>query len=120
MTEVIHDAQLWYALNGVKSMFEAPLAVAECINLEADGRRIAIPSDLQAVIIMNVPSYAGGAKLWGTVSEEEAHKVCLRYLSLCLPLAASIAMCTLFFFFSFLFFGNLLCCSSSLRLSMMD
>jgi hypothetical protein len=39
--------------------------VIDSYNLQVDGQRIELPKGLGGVMVLNVPSYAGGVNLWG-------------------------------------------------------
>ena len=51
------------------------------IRLECDGQCINLPP-LQGIVVLNIPSYAGGANLWGGRSANEVYPMLLANLCL--------------------------------------
>lgn len=43
------------------------------ITSKVDGRQVTIPSDTEGIVILNLPSYAGGMNLWGPRREDVIH-----------------------------------------------
>eukprot|EP01102_Stenamoeba_stenopodia_P021557 TRINITY_DN8723_c0_g1_i1.p1 TRINITY_DN8723_c0_g1~~TRINITY_DN8723_c0_g1_i1.p1 ORF type:complete len:497 (-),score=142.43 TRINITY_DN8723_c0_g1_i1:24-1514(-) len=61
-----------YTLYGVKQMvFEQGWHLENKIRLEIDGEEVKLPDSLEGLIVLNLPSYAGGSDLWGPHEEEE-------------------------------------------------
>jgi diacylglycerol kinase family enzyme len=55
-----------YAVNGFKAFVERQVPLHEAIELRIGGRLIRLPVEFEGIIVLNVPSYAGGAAdLWG-------------------------------------------------------
>ena len=51
--------------------------------MEVDGKPLALPADIEGVLLLNIPSYAGGVNLWASgaaagsaVAEEAVQSVC--------------------------------------------
>ena len=51
--------------------------------VEVDGRPLALPADIEGVLLLNIPSYAGGVNLWASgaaagsaVAEDAVQSVC--------------------------------------------
>jgi len=48
------------------------------MQVEVDGKTLALPADIEGVLLLNIPSYAGGVNLWasgaaaGSAADEEA------------------------------------------------
>eukprot|EP00002_Diphylleia_rotans_P016272 TRINITY_DN3167_c0_g1_i1.p1 TRINITY_DN3167_c0_g1~~TRINITY_DN3167_c0_g1_i1.p1 ORF type:complete len:637 (-),score=96.54 TRINITY_DN3167_c0_g1_i1:106-2016(-) len=57
--------KLWYGELGAKAMFNGCPDLHKQIVLLCDGVEVPIPRDVEGIIIMNIPSYAGGTDLWG-------------------------------------------------------
>lgn len=58
--------QMWYALMGSRQMLaQSCRNLHRRIKLECDGVVVKLPK-LQGVVVLNIPSYMGGAELWGT------------------------------------------------------
>ncbi|KAI9914173.1 hypothetical protein PsorP6_004943 [Peronosclerospora sorghi] len=65
--------KLWYSQFGAKNFLVRTCAgLAEKIRLECDGKRIALPPGTEGVILLNINSYGGGAKLWHENSDAES------------------------------------------------
>ncbi|CAI4226451.1 unnamed protein product [Auanema sp. JU1783] len=61
---------LWYGmLGGRELMHRTYRNLDQRIRLECDGQPIDLPS-LQGIVILNIPSYSGGANFWGTSKED--------------------------------------------------
>jgi len=65
--------KFWYANYGVKSMFSDIDELGANITLEVDGHVISLPSGVGGVMILNLPSYAGGSNLWGETDNNAAY-----------------------------------------------
>jgi len=66
--------KFWYAHFGLKSMFFGIEQLETLIDLEVDNQPIKLPVGLGGIIILNIPTYAGGADLWGTEDSENSKK----------------------------------------------
>jgi len=64
--------KVWYALNGIKQQLleEIPCIDAH-VQIEIDGKSCYQGSNVGALIFLNLPSYMGGADLWGTSTADE-------------------------------------------------
>eukprot|EP00033_Pygsuia_biforma_P002826 GCRY01003120.1.p1 GENE.GCRY01003120.1~~GCRY01003120.1.p1 ORF type:complete len:369 (+),score=74.65 GCRY01003120.1:214-1320(+) len=56
--------QCYYAWLGFKAFFKGCKNLSKKIEIEADGCHVPVPKSAQAVIVVNVPSYAGGTNMW--------------------------------------------------------
>lgn len=64
----------WYALNGMAAVF-SQIPLSQIVSLEVDGEEVLLPSSLEGLIFLNLPSYSGGTDLWGEPSSSENFKV---------------------------------------------
>eukprot|EP01124_Arcella_intermedia_P032046 TRINITY_DN73_c1_g5_i1.p1 TRINITY_DN73_c1_g5~~TRINITY_DN73_c1_g5_i1.p1 ORF type:complete len:648 (-),score=202.80 TRINITY_DN73_c1_g5_i1:24-1967(-) len=55
----------WYGAIGLKSAFTHWTPLSKVVVLRIDGQDIKLPKKLLALVILNIPSYGGGADLWG-------------------------------------------------------
>mmetsp|Transcript_8359 Transcript_8359/g.20346 ORF Transcript_8359/g.20346 Transcript_8359/m.20346 type:complete len:495 (-) Transcript_8359:39-1523(-) len=55
----------WYAGYGVKSFLGGSWDVAGGGALVVDGQPVILPPGVKAIVVHNIPSYAGGSDLWG-------------------------------------------------------
>jgi hypothetical protein len=67
--------KFWYAAYGgkatIEQLFEASRDLSTILDIEIDGTAINISSlKLEGIIILNIPTYAGGTSLWGMRREE--------------------------------------------------
>ena len=53
------------------------------MQVEVDGKPLVLPADIEGVLLLNIPSYAGGVNLWASgaaagsaVAEEAVQSVC--------------------------------------------
>ncbi|PAV91156.1 hypothetical protein WR25_10970 [Diploscapter pachys] len=61
---------LWYGMLGGKELVHRTYRnLEQRIKLECDGVPIDLPS-LQGIVILNIPSYSGGANFWGTAKDD--------------------------------------------------
>uniref|UniRef100_A0A7I4YMC1 Diacylglycerol kinase n=1 Tax=Haemonchus contortus TaxID=6289 RepID=A0A7I4YMC1_HAECO len=61
---------MWYGILGGKELMHRTYRnLDQRIRLECDGVRIELPS-LQGIVILNIPSYSGGANFWGSSKDE--------------------------------------------------
>ncbi len=59
--------KVWYAVLGAEDIFRNSCAdIPEVVSLVADGVEVKIPEDSQGIIFLNIDSFAGGIKMWGT------------------------------------------------------
>ncbi|XP_041482909.1 diacylglycerol kinase delta-like isoform X2 [Lytechinus variegatus] len=62
---------MWYGMLGTKELVHRTYRnLEQKVQLECDGQRIPLPS-LQGIVVLNIPSYMGGANFWGTTKEDE-------------------------------------------------
>ncbi|XP_064615103.1 LOW QUALITY PROTEIN: diacylglycerol kinase delta-like [Liolophura sinensis] len=62
---------MWYGVIGGKEMLQKTFKnLDQRVQLECDGQRIPLPS-LQGIVILNIPSYAGGSNFWGGRKEHD-------------------------------------------------
>ncbi|XP_059151965.1 diacylglycerol kinase delta-like [Physella acuta] len=62
---------MWYGVLGGKEMINQTFKnLDQRVLLECDGQRIPLPS-LQGIVILNIPSYGGGANFWGGSKQDE-------------------------------------------------
>ncbi|XP_072179956.1 diacylglycerol kinase delta-like [Diadema setosum] len=62
---------MWYGMLGGKELVHRTYRnLEQKVQLECDGQRIPLPS-LQGIVVLNIPSYMGGANFWGTTKEDE-------------------------------------------------
>lgn len=57
--------KFWYVVNGVKSMITQIPLIDQFIEVEVDGKPCELAANIGAIICLNLPSYMGGANLWG-------------------------------------------------------
>ncbi|XP_050417388.1 diacylglycerol kinase delta isoform X2 [Patella vulgata] len=61
---------MWYGVLGGKEILHRSFKnLDQKVLLECDGQRIPLPS-LQGIVILNIPSYGGGANFWGGTKED--------------------------------------------------
>ena len=63
--------KIQYVLSAPSAVFDASPALSGIVRLEVDGRDVALPP-VQAVIVMNLPTYGGGNRLFQRITEEES------------------------------------------------
>ncbi|CAI9736844.1 diacylglycerol kinase delta-like isoform X2 [Octopus vulgaris] len=62
---------MWYSVLGGKEILQRTFKnLDQRVQLECDGQRIPLPS-LQGIVILNIPSYMGGANFWGGTKEDD-------------------------------------------------
>ncbi|XP_022093446.1 diacylglycerol kinase delta-like isoform X4 [Acanthaster planci] len=62
---------MWYGVLGGKELLQRTYRnLEQKVQLECDGQRIPLPS-LQGIVVLNIPSYMGGANFWGSTKEDE-------------------------------------------------
>ncbi|XP_055333563.1 diacylglycerol kinase delta-like isoform X2 [Paramacrobiotus metropolitanus] len=62
---------MWYGVLGVKELQKRTYHHLErIVQLECDGQPIPLPS-LQGIVVLNIPSYMGGANFWGGVKGDD-------------------------------------------------
>eukprot|EP01104_Vermistella_antarctica_P000063 TRINITY_DN1006_c1_g1_i1.p1 TRINITY_DN1006_c1_g1~~TRINITY_DN1006_c1_g1_i1.p1 ORF type:complete len:468 (-),score=71.03 TRINITY_DN1006_c1_g1_i1:27-1238(-) len=54
----------WYGVKGMESMVKVHGKLSDKITLEVDGKPVKLGKTVRGVIILNVPSWAGGNELW--------------------------------------------------------
>ena len=65
---------MWYGMLGGKELVHRTYRnLEQKVQLECDGQRIPLPS-LQGIVVLNIPSYMGGANFWGTTKEDEVRR----------------------------------------------
>ncbi|VDK60567.1 unnamed protein product, partial [Cylicostephanus goldi] len=61
---------MWYGILGGKELMHRTYRnLDQRIRLECDGKLIDLPS-LQGIVILNIPSYSGGANFWGSAKDD--------------------------------------------------
>ncbi|XP_074657542.1 diacylglycerol kinase delta-like isoform X2 [Tubulanus polymorphus] len=61
---------MWYGVLGGKELLQKTFKnLDQRVQLECDGQRIPLPS-LQGIVVLNIPSYMGGANFWGGTKED--------------------------------------------------
>ncbi|KAL6052029.1 Diacylglycerol kinase [Balamuthia mandrillaris] len=63
--------KLWYASYGLRNALQDafqkdPPLMNDAVEITVDGQKVVIPESIQGVVVLNLPSYAGGMNLWGT------------------------------------------------------
>eukprot|EP00058_Branchiostoma_floridae_P018009 XP_002603498.1 hypothetical protein BRAFLDRAFT_220050 [Branchiostoma floridae] len=62
---------MWYGMLGGREILQRTYRnLEQRIQLECDGQRIPLPS-LQGIVVLNIPSFGGGANFWGGVKEDD-------------------------------------------------
>ncbi|XP_019634677.1 PREDICTED: diacylglycerol kinase eta-like isoform X1 [Branchiostoma belcheri] len=62
---------MWYGMLGGREILQRTYrSLEQRIQLECDGQRIPLPS-LQGIVVLNIPSFGGGANFWGGVKEDD-------------------------------------------------
>ncbi|OPL20978.1 diacylglycerol delta kinase, partial [Mytilus galloprovincialis] len=62
---------MWYGVLGGKEILQRTFKnLDQRVQLECDGQKIPLPS-LQGIVILNIPSYMGGANFWGGTKEKD-------------------------------------------------
>lgn len=57
--------KLWYTGVGAKDILDrACAAVPQVVQLEADGKLVNLPNDIEGVLILNIHNYMGGVQIW--------------------------------------------------------
>uniref|UniRef100_A0A061RH00 diacylglycerol kinase (ATP) n=1 Tax=Tetraselmis sp. GSL018 TaxID=582737 RepID=A0A061RH00_9CHLO len=57
--------KMWYGVVGASDLIGHSCAALPLITtLEVDGRRVALPDDIEGLMILNITSYMGGVNLW--------------------------------------------------------
>lgn len=71
---------MWYGLLGGKEIVSRTFRnLDQRVLLECDGQRIHLPS-LQGIVVLNIPSYMGGANFWGGAKEKKVFLSLLKNL----------------------------------------
>jgi len=55
----------WYGALGVKAAIKPHRAIRRYLTMEVDGKNIDIPRKVRGILVLNMPSYAGGTQPWG-------------------------------------------------------
>lgn len=62
---------MWYGVLGGKELLQKSYKnLEQRVLLECDGTRIPLPS-LQGIVVLNIPSFMGGANFWGGHKEDD-------------------------------------------------
>jgi len=57
--------KLWYTGVGAKDILDrACAAVPQVVRLEADGKIVDLPTDIEGLLILNIHNYMGGVQIW--------------------------------------------------------
>eukprot|EP01135_Chromosphaera_perkinsii_P002395 Nk52_evm1s223 gene=Nk52_evmTU1s223 len=62
--------KFWYVKFSAQALFTKKEKFKQNVKIYVDGKEIKIPSEVEAVIIQNIPSYASGANIWGGMKED--------------------------------------------------
>jgi len=62
--------KFWYVVNGVRTMLGQIPMIDQFIEVEVDGKPINLATNIGAIICLNLPSYMGGANLWGNAPDK--------------------------------------------------
>lgn len=66
--------KFWYGLLGLVCILRGRHHdLSDCLELTCDGKRVLLPKKTYGIILLNINSYAGGARLW-TVEEQRSAK----------------------------------------------
>eukprot|EP01012_Entosiphon_sulcatum_P033543 TRINITY_DN42465_c0_g1_i1.p1 TRINITY_DN42465_c0_g1~~TRINITY_DN42465_c0_g1_i1.p1 ORF type:complete len:368 (+),score=29.46 TRINITY_DN42465_c0_g1_i1:33-1106(+) len=68
--------QFWYGVGGLKAI-PTTRDVRTVCSLRVDGSVVDIPAGLKSLLILNIPSYMGGANLWGERGEASCCCLCV-------------------------------------------
>ena len=63
----------WYGIYGMKEMYGHD-PVRRVLRLFLDGEEVVLSDGLEGVIILNIPSYAGGCDLWGKTRQDSGYQ----------------------------------------------
>ncbi|CAJ1419547.1 unnamed protein product [Effrenium voratum] len=64
--------KLWYFRSGYRNWMTKHCAnIGEKMELFCDGHPVDIPSSLEGIIILNIPSFGGGTDLWGRAEDDD-------------------------------------------------
>lgn len=65
--------KLWYVNYGVREILKDSTVGGQYLSnymaIEVDGRPVSLPQDCEGIVVLNLPSYAGGMNLWGPKEE---------------------------------------------------
>jgi len=63
--------KLMYGQFGMEVYMQNVPLLHEHLTMEIDGKPFEIPKDLQGIMVINLPNYAGGSNLWGNTSDKK-------------------------------------------------
>ena len=69
LTTTVMHFHIRYAGFGAASFLKASHNLGSCLRCTVDGKEIPLVG-LQALVVLNIPSYAAGAHLWGRSQQE--------------------------------------------------
>jgi len=62
--------KLMYGQFGMEVYMQNVPQLVDVITMEIDGKPYEIPKDLQGIMVINLPNYAGGSNLWGNTPDK--------------------------------------------------
>ncbi|EPY30904.1 diacylglycerol kinase [Strigomonas culicis] len=66
--------KLWYAVFAAAALF-TQRAIGSSIVLHIDGAEVSVPAHAKALVVCNVPYYAGGSALWNANTDKDMYTV---------------------------------------------
>eukprot|EP01113_Clastostelium_recurvatum_P022907 TRINITY_DN2741_c0_g1_i1.p1 TRINITY_DN2741_c0_g1~~TRINITY_DN2741_c0_g1_i1.p1 ORF type:complete len:411 (-),score=77.59 TRINITY_DN2741_c0_g1_i1:92-1180(-) len=63
-----------YGAIGMQSMFHAPAYLHTYVKVHIDGEKISLPKNIMGLLVLNLPSWAGGINPWGADKKQAKSK----------------------------------------------